>query len=228
MNRLRKIKNYFQREWIDFLIFGISVIAIVSALTMVIQIKNIKAEIAKMKIEIVEIAEEQDRLETFAIEQSERLNSFQAEYEETAETIVGFERDIPLSLELQEYTYYICNAYDVDYDMVLAIMQVESGFTNVISKSGNDFGICQINKVNHEWLDTQYGLNDMLDERQNIKACVVILNDIQQNEYFDTPEKVLMAYNMGQGGARKAIENGTTETDYTIKIYKAKEELKRK
>lgn len=227
MNRLKKIKNYFQREWIDFLIFGISVIAIVSALTMVIQIKNIKAEMAKMKTEIVEIAEEQDRLETFAIEQSERLNSFQAEYEETAETIVGFERDIPLSLELQEYTYYICNAYDVDYDIVLAIMQVESGFTNVISKSGNDFGICQINKVNHEWLDTQYGLNNMLDERQNIKACVIILSDIKKNEYFDTNDKILMAYNMGQSGAIKAIESGTLSTEYTLKVNKAIEEIRK-
>lgn len=227
MNRLRKIKNYFQREWIDFLIFGISVIAIVSALTMVIQIKNIKVEIAKMKTEIVEIAEEQDRLESLAIEQSERLNNFMSAYEENGMVVENYIYDIPLSEDLQTYTYELCKAYDVEYETVLAIMQVESYFTNVVS-AGGDYGLCQINKVNHEWLFERYGLDNMLDERQNIKACVVMLNDIQQNEHFNTPEKVLMAYNMGQGGAKKAIENGTTETDYTIKIYKAKEELKRK
>lgn len=194
---------------------------------MVIQINQINQDIKTLQAEIEVLADEQERLETFAIEQSERLNSFQAGYEETAETIVGFERDIPLSLELQEYTYYICNAYDVDYDIVLAIMQVESKFTNVISKSGNDFGICQINKVNHEWLDTQYGLNDMLDERQNIKACVIILSDISKNEYFDTNDKILMAYNMGQGGARKAIESGTLSTEYTRKVNKAIEEIRK-
>lgn len=224
MNKLRKIKNYFQREWIDFLIFGISVIAIVSALTMFIQIKNIKVEMAKMKTEIVEIAEEQDRLESLAIEQSERLNNFM---EENGIVVEKYIYDIPLSEDLQTYTYELCKAYDVEYETVLAIMQVESYFTNVVS-AGGDYGLCQINKVNHEWLYEKYGLDNMLDERQNIKACVVMLNNIQQNKYFDTPEKVLMAYNMGQSGAKKAIENGTTETDYTIKIYKTKEELKRK
>lgn len=227
MNRLRKIKNYFQREWIDFVIFGISVIAIISASIMVIQIKDIKSEIAEMKTEIVELAEEQDTLESLAIEQSERMNNFMSAYEESGNVVENYIYDIPLSEELQTYTYELCKAYDVEYETVLAIMQVESYFTNVVS-AGGDYGLCQINKVNHEWLFKKYGLDNMLDKRQNIKACVVMLNDIQQNEYFDTPEKVLMAYNMGQGGAKKAIENGITETDYTIKIYKAKEELKGK
>lgn len=224
MNKLKKIKAYFQREWIDFLIFGISAVAIISATIMVIQIREINAELEEISNEIVELQDEQARIDILTDEHAERINRILAEYE--AEK-TSYLYDIPLSEDLQKYTYELCRAYEVDYETVLAIMQIESYYTNVVS-AGGDYGLCQINKVNHEWLYENYGLDDMLDEHQNIKACVVMLNDIQQNEYFDTPEKVLMAYNMGQGGAKKAIENGVTETNYTKKVYNAIETLEYK
>jgi soluble lytic murein transglycosylase-like protein len=121
-----------------------------------------------------------------------------------------------LSIELQEFTYNACKAYGVNYDMVLAIMEVESQFNNIISDDGNDYGICQINKINHAWLAEEHDLTDMLDERQNITACVLILADIQ--EEFTAPNEILMAYNLGKGGARDKLSEGVTSTYYVEKV----------
>src|SRR5690606_36348654 len=36
--------------------------------------------------------------------------------------------DIPLSEELQKFTYETCQEYDIEYELALAVMQLESDF----------------------------------------------------------------------------------------------------
>ena len=134
-----------------------------------------------------------------------------------------YKRDIPLSDELQSYTYETATEYGVNYDLMLAIMQTESQFNNVISDNGEDIGLCQINSINAEWLYTDYGIYNLMDERQNIKACAIILSKLQGQ--FESESHVVMAYNLGASKAQKYIQSGEI-TEYTEKVYENMEEIK--
>lgn len=123
---------------------------------------------------------------------------------------------LPLSEELQEYTYYICKAYYIDYSFVLALMFTESSFkADIISKS-DDYGLMQINSCNHKDLEDKLGVTDFLEPYQNIRAGMYLLRKLF--EKYDTPERVLMAYNLGEYGASVLWDNGITETTYSKKV----------
>lgn len=123
--------------------------------------------------------------------------------------------DIPLSEELQEVTIDLCSKYDVDPIIAFALMQKESTYqVNVISKT-NDYGIMQINKINHEWLSEELGITDFLDPNQNIEAGLYMLGDYL--EKYDL-HQALMSYNMGEKGARKAISRGNCSSKYSRDI----------
>lgn len=123
--------------------------------------------------------------------------------------------DIPLSEELQEYTYRVCVDYDIPeyYELVLAMMWKESGFTvDVISKT-SDYGLMQINKSNHTWISNLLGTTDFLDAKQNIQAGVYLISGLL-TKYGDV-HKALMCYNYGEGGAMSCWSEGTYQSSYS-------------
>lgn len=131
----------------------------------------------------------------------------------------------PLDCELDEgtqaFTYYLCEAYDIDWTLVMAMMKQESHFNaNTVSATG-DYGLMQINKCNHSWLSEQLGVNDFLNEEQNIRAGVFVLRKLFE-QYTDA-DMVLMAYNMGEGGAANLWEKGIYSTNYSrhVRAYQA-------
>ena len=71
--------------------------------------------------------------------------------------------DIPLSEELQVFTFNLCEEYGADYEMVLAIMDKESDYTASAISKCSDYGIMQINKINHKWLTEELEVTDFLD-----------------------------------------------------------------
>lgn len=136
--------------------------------------------------------------------------------------------DIPLSPELQEYTYNRCEALGlvapgVDYQTVLALMSKESGYTADAVSSTGDYGIMQINTVNHEWLQEELGITDFLDAEQSIDAGTEMLARL--SERYGDPHKVLMAYNMGEGGAAKLWAQGVTSSEYSRDIMARRAEI---
>ena len=209
---------HFLSSQLDRIIFILLLVALALTAGMMITIKEMKSDVSELSEDVASIKATQAELRNVVYCQSVGINEMMSALETEGVTIDRPEwiRDIPLSLELQEFTYNACKAYGVDYDMVLAIMEVESQFSNIISDDGNDYGICQINKINHDWLSEDYGLTDMLDERQNITACILILADIQ--EEFTAPNEILMAYNLGKNGARERLAEGTTSTYYVKKV----------
>lgn len=60
--------------------------------------------------------------------------------------------DIPLSDSLQRYIYEICAEKSVPVMLALAMIEHESGFNPEVVSSTNDYGLMQINAVNHDWL----------------------------------------------------------------------------
>ncbi len=123
--------------------------------------------------------------------------------------------NIPLDDALQRHTYNLCVDYEVEeyYPLVFAVMWRESVFVPTTISKTNDYGLMQINKGNHKWLSKKLGITDFLDEEQNIHAGVFMLS-LYLHKYEDI-DKALMAYNMGENGAKKRWDAGTYTTNYT-------------
>lgn len=136
---------------------------------------------------------------------------------------------VPLSHSLQDFIYEICADEGVPVTLVLAMIETESGFNPEIISSTNDYGLLQINKVNHEWLKKQYRTADMLNPYQNVFCGIKIIGTFVK-KYKGDINKALMAYNMGDYGAKKAWQNGIKSTRYSEKILglmnKYEEDLK--
>lgn len=134
-----------------------------------------------------------------------------------------FTTEIPVTFgeDLQEFTYYLSAAYDIDYTLVLAIISKESSFMPDGISSTNDYGLMQINACNHEWLTEELGITDFIDPYENIKAGLFILRGLF--EKYDSTSKVLMAYNMGENGASKLWEQGIFESNYSKDVMQRQE-----
>ena len=121
-----------------------------------------------------------------------------------------------LPVELQEFTYYLCEAYYIDFEFAMALMYTESSFRADVVSGTNDYGLMQINKCNHEELSSALGITDFNEPYQNIRAGLYILRRLF--EKYDEPALVCMAYNMGEYGASTLWDKGVYETSYSRKV----------
>ncbi len=136
----------------------------------------------------------------------------------------GFQAyDIGLSEELQKYTFQQCKKNGLEFELVLAVMQVESNFKSDLISRTNDYGLMQINKVNHEWLKKELGVTDFLDPKQNIDCGIYMLKELF-DKYSDE-HKVLMAYNFGEGGMKRNWKKGVRSSKYSRKVLQTRERL---
>ncbi len=126
--------------------------------------------------------------------------------------------EVELDEELQEFIYCLSYGYNIDYAFVMGLIEAESTYQVDVVSSTNDYGLMQINTVNHEWLKEKLGVTDFLDPYQNTMSGIYILRNLF--EKYEDPEKVLMAYNMGETGAKRLWDKGIYETDYTNKVIK--------
>ena len=133
--------------------------------------------------------------------------------------------DVPLSAETQTYVASLSEQYNVPENLIYAVMSKESGFNSDVISYSNDFGIMQINAINHQWLSEELGITDFLNERENILAGVYILSILYKQ--FDETEQVLMAYNCGPTGANNLLAQGITQTEYSQSVLKEMERIRR-
>ena len=133
--------------------------------------------------------------------------------------------DIPLSDELQRYTFIKCAERGLSYEMVIAMMHKESRFKEDAVSSTHDYGILQINRSNHGWLSESLGITDFLDARQCIDAGTFHLKGIMDNGYSDL-HKVLMVYNLGGNKARDLWSQGINTSPYSYSVLEYMESLK--
>lgn len=123
-------------------------------------------------------------------------------------------RDIPLSDELQDVALASCEEYGVLPDILFAVMDVESGY-QLDAQNGECYGLMQIHSINLPWLQEQIGVTDLSDPAQNIEAGAYILGGyLERYSLTDS----LMAYNLGEGGAKAQWAQGIHETAYTRKV----------
>ena len=131
--------------------------------------------------------------------------------------------NIPLTNEQQDIVRKIAEEYGVPFDLVLAVMQVESNFDVTAIGNGNCYGIMQIHKINHPALEKQLGITDWLSLSDNTRAGCYMLGKLLDKYQDET--RALMAYNMGEGAAKKAWNAGACSTSYTEKVMAAKNNL---
>lgn len=124
--------------------------------------------------------------------------------------------DIPLEQPLQRYIYELSTAEEVEFALVIAMIDIESSFdADCISKT-NDYGLMQINKSNHKWLKKAYNITNFLDPVQNVTCGIMMISDYVDK--FDTFHQALMAYNMGETRARNLIKQGKANSKYSRKV----------
>ena len=124
--------------------------------------------------------------------------------------------DVPLSDSLQRYIYEICADENVPVTLVMAMIEHESGFDPEEVSPTDDYGLMQINAVNHEWLKKEYRCADMMNPYQNVFCGISIISSYIDK--YGELDKALMAYNMGNYGAQKAWKNGVTSIAYSEEI----------
>lgn len=121
--------------------------------------------------------------------------------------------NVQLSEDLQELVYSECMARGVDPYLAVSVMLRENrGFDPSIISASNDYGLFQINRINHKRM-ADLGYTDMLNAEDNIKAGVYILAECLNSS--DSYQEALMAYNLGRGGCNKAMAKGIYSTDYS-------------
>ena len=160
------------------------------------------------------------RVETVTITKTVAVPSYEADKLPEIKDVTYF--DVPLSHSLQTYIYEVCADEEVPVTLVLAMIDHESKFNPEIVSATDDYGLMQINRINYDKLAEDYQCADMLNSYQNVFCGVKIIGSLLK-EYDNDYTKALMAYNMGEYGAKKAWSNGITSTDYTVNVLGLRE-----
>lgn len=109
--------------------------------------------------------------------------------------------DVPLAPELQSYIVRLCEQYQIPPELVLAVIEKESGCDAAATgDSGNSQGLMQIQPRWHKERMTRLACTDLYDPWQNVTVGVDIL--VELISQYQTLEMALMVYNAGAGGAQ--------------------------
>lgn len=120
--------------------------------------------------------------------------------------------DCRLDDETQQMILEKCEEYGIDFAFTMAVIFKESSF-RPNADSGSSVGLMQINRINHDWLSKELGITDFFDPEQNVEAGLFMLRNLF--EKYDDPHTVLMAYNMGEYGAKKQWDKGIFTSAYS-------------
>lgn len=131
--------------------------------------------------------------------------------------------DVPMDEDLQEFIFYLSAGYNIDFTLVMAMIQQESNFQADVISSSNDYGLMQINEINHPYITETLGITNFLEPYNNVRSGMFILRKLF--EKYETPEKALMAYNMGETGASRLWEQGIFETNYSKKVLQYQQQF---
>ena len=222
------------------IIFGLIVFIIFTATGVYIANSNLQNDNIILtnnnECDTINIAEEENIYETIKTTISEIEFTLDKEGEIIPEYDIPLDKEeeiipeynIPLDKDIQKYLYDKCKEYNVPYDLALGVIKVESNFNpSLIHKNSNgsrDYGLFQINTINHKWLSEELGITDFLNPYQNIDAGVYMLSQLLKK--YDDEHIVLMSYNMGEQAAKNLVNRGIYSSRYSRKVIETKEELK--
>ncbi len=121
---------------------------------------------------------------------------------------------------VQAYIYTLCKQNSIRYSLVLALMEIESGYQYDALSGTNDIGYMQ---VNYKW--QQDKMPDMTEKALynpyvNIRVAIEYL--VELSEEFTTEEAVLTAYHYGVSGAYgRCHKDAAITSDYADRVLEA-------
>lgn len=174
-----------------------------------------------------EISVLQNKYNTQISATESRIDVFQGQMDELHSELLKtfYTPNIPLKLEQQRFIHFQCDKYDVDYEVILALMSLESNYNiNAINNSNNngttDYGIMQINDCNINSLNKHFGRQlDYMDFEDNVMAGVYYFSTIQDVENVS---KTLLKYNQGSYGSSKYYNKYLTYDSAYVRIILSK------
>ena len=129
---------------------------------------------------------------------------------------------------VQVYLWCLCEQRDIDYYMVVALIERESGYKwDASGDGGNSVGYMQIGERWHKDRMLEEGVEDLLNPYGNIRVGLNFLQYLNK-KYLDNSGAncVLMAYNMGESGARSLWREGIYSTEYSREVLKRADEIR--
>ena len=186
-------------------------------------VQALQSDIDKLNQQVTELTTRNQELSAALQQSNDKLRLFVDDTEVRAAEPTYY--DIPLSKDLQLYTYDKCVEYGIPdhYELVLAMMWQESNYTVDLVSSTNDYGIMQINSCNHSWLVDLLGPTDFLDASDNINAGVYVISKLLIK--YGDEHKALMAYNMGEHGASLNWQAGNYTSKYSRGVVAKREAI---
>ena len=114
--------------------------------------------------------------------------------------------DVPLEYAEQIHMQRICKELSVSYEFCLAMMESESTYQeDAVGDGGDSVGRFQINRVNWERMQEEYGL-DVHDPMDNIECGVRIIWELF--EKYEDPYLVIMCYKCGESRGKDLYSQG--------------------
>ena len=186
-------------------------------------VQALQSDIDKLNQQVTELTTRNQELSAALQQSNDKLRLFVDDTEVRAAEPTYY--DIPLSKDLQLYTYNKCVEYGIPdhYELVLAMMWQESNYTADLISSTDDYGIMQINSCNHSWLVDLLGPTDFLDASDNINAGVYVISKLLIK--YGDEHKALMAYNMGEHGASLNWQAGNYTSNYSRGVVAKREAI---
>ena len=91
--------------------------------------------------------------------------------------------DVPLSEELQDHIFALCETYGIAPAIIISMIDQESQYdASVVGDDGESTGLMQIQRKWHEERMARLGATDLLDPFQNVAVGVDYLAEIKEKE----------------------------------------------
>lgn len=133
---------------------------------------------------------------------------------------------VPLDVGLQNYIIQLCDAHNIEPELVFAVIEHESDYNPAATgDEGNSHGLLQIQPRWHGERMARLGCTDLFDPWQNVTVGVDLLAELI--EKHETVSMALMVYNAGPTGADTYwFSKGIFSTDYSRTVLSIAERLK--
>lgn len=134
--------------------------------------------------------------------------------------------DIPLSYELQDHIFNLCEDKDLDPAIIFGMIEKESHFNaDAVGDNGRSIGLMQIQDRWHHERMARLGVYDLKDPFQNVAVGIDILSQLLDRG--KSIEWALMAYNGGAGYANRKLAKGEVSS-YVEKVLENAAKYERK
>lgn len=174
-------------------------------------------EVTEAKTETAEAETEKETLEeTVAEPVDETVEETEAVTIKVEDSTGKIYFDVPLSHEIQDHIFNVCEEYDIPPYLVVAIIERESSFRiKVRGDAGASYGLMQVKEDCHFDRMKRLNCTDLLDPYQCILVGVDYLAELCSES--DDIHWVLMAYKGGRGYANPRYARGEI-IDYALEI----------